>query len=116
MAVLSSSVISFDFCLLLVTTFISQASANTEIIQEYNTEQNYHYCSDFNHARGNYTPNSIYQTNLNTLWSNLTTNTEFDYGFYNSSFGENTESIIHFLHSFTKSVYIINSVSFIVIS
>ena len=37
---------------------------------------------------GDYTSNSTYKANLNHLLSTLTSNTEIDYGFYNSS---NTE-------------------------
>uniref|UniRef100_A0A0R0I8D6 Gnk2-homologous domain-containing protein n=1 Tax=Glycine max TaxID=3847 RepID=A0A0R0I8D6_SOYBN len=91
MVVLSSSLLSFVFCLL-VTIFTSEASTDTEI-QVHNTTQNYHYCCDFNHVRGNYTANSTYHTNLNTLLSTLTSNTEIEYGFYNSSQGENTDKV-----------------------
>ena len=38
--------------------------------------------------KGNCTRNSTYKANLNHLLSTLTSNTEIDYGFYNSS---NTE-------------------------
>ena len=38
--------------------------------------------------KGNYTNNSTNKANLNHLLSTLTSNTEIDYGFYNSS---NTE-------------------------
>ncbi|KAI4295819.1 hypothetical protein L6164_035822 [Bauhinia variegata] len=48
----------------------------------------YYYC--FNN-KGNYTANSAYNTNLKTLLSNLTSNTEIDYGFYNSSYGQNSD-------------------------
>ncbi|XP_028182387.1 cysteine-rich receptor-like protein kinase 10 [Glycine soja] len=91
MVVLSSSLLSFVFCLL-VTIFTSEASTDTEI-QVHNNTQNYHYCCDFNHVRGNYTANSTYHTNLNTLLSTLTSNTEIEYGFYNSSQGENTDKV-----------------------
>ena len=46
-------------------------------------------CSD----KGNFTDNSTYHINLNTLLSNLTSNTEIDYGFYNSSYGQNTDKV-----------------------
>ncbi|XP_061353841.1 cysteine-rich receptor-like protein kinase 29 [Gastrolobium bilobum] len=42
---------------------------------------------------GNYTPNSTYHTNLNTLLSTLTSNTEIDYGFYNFSYGQNSNKV-----------------------
>ena len=40
--------------------------------------------------KGNYTSNSTYKVNLNHLLSTPTSNTEIDYGFYNSS---NTEIV-----------------------
>ena len=40
--------------------------------------------------KGNYTSNSTYKANLNQLLSTPTSNTEIDYGFYNSS---NTEIV-----------------------
>ncbi|CAL5409669.1 unnamed protein product [Camellia sinensis] len=43
---------------------------------------------------GNYTSNSTYESNLNTLLSSLSSNTDkFKYGFYNSSFGENSDKV-----------------------
>ncbi|KAJ7967042.1 Cysteine-rich receptor-kinase-like protein [Quillaja saponaria] len=42
---------------------------------------------------GNYTANSTYKANLNTLLSNLTSNIEIDYGFYNSSHGQNSDKV-----------------------
>lgn len=41
---------------------------------------------------GNYTTNSTYQTNLNTLLSSLFSNTD-SYGFYSSSLGENADRV-----------------------
>ncbi|KAL2330233.1 hypothetical protein Fmac_017814 [Flemingia macrophylla] len=41
----------------------------------------------------NYTANSAYRTNLNTLLSTLTSNTQINYGFYNLSYGENTDKV-----------------------
>ncbi|KAG5541644.1 hypothetical protein RHGRI_021472 [Rhododendron griersonianum] len=49
---------------------------------------NYTYISE----SGNYSPDSKYQTNLNTLLSNLSSSTD-RYGFYNSSFGENPDKV-----------------------
>ncbi|KAF9672190.1 hypothetical protein SADUNF_Sadunf11G0014900 [Salix dunnii] len=37
---------------------------------------------------GNYTANSTYQRNLNSLLSSLASDTQIDYGFYNLSVGE----------------------------
>ncbi|AES98412.2 cysteine-rich receptor-kinase-like protein [Medicago truncatula] len=47
-------------------------------------------CADDN---SNYTKNSTYQQNLNTLLSTLTSNTEITYGFYNFSFGEDNNKV-----------------------
>ncbi|XP_028185921.1 putative receptor-like protein kinase At4g00960 [Glycine soja] len=75
------SVISFICCLLFIIT-ISQASAQPSFVN--------HFClSD----KGRFTANSTYHTNLNTLLSNLTSNTGIDYGFYNLSYGENMDKV-----------------------
>jgi len=50
----------------------------------------YQYCFNDN---GNYTANSTYATNLNHLLSSLSSNTEIDYGFYNSSYGQNSDQV-----------------------
>ncbi|XP_050258390.1 cysteine-rich receptor-like protein kinase 29 isoform X14 [Quercus robur] len=39
-------------------------------------------------SKGNYTSSSTYKANLNHLLSTLTSNTEIDYGFYNSYYGQ----------------------------
>ena len=49
----------------------------------------YYSCLD----TGNYTKNSTYETNLNQLLSSLYSNTEIDYGFYNSSYGQNSDEV-----------------------
>ncbi|MED6209684.1 hypothetical protein PIB30_057160 [Stylosanthes scabra] len=43
--------------------------------------------------KGNYTRNSTYHKNLNTLLSTLTSDTKIDYGFYNSSYGQNGDKV-----------------------
>lgn len=87
MAVLPLRSLSFVCCLLLITNFTTQASAD-------NSPQNFFYfCDDHNNGRGNYTVNSTYDTNLNTVLSTLTSNTEIDYGFYNFTYGENTDKV-----------------------
>jgi hypothetical protein len=48
----------------------------------------YHFCLN---DKGNYTADSTYEANLNRLLSSLYTNTEIDYGFYNSSNGQNSD-------------------------
>ncbi|CAK7350803.1 unnamed protein product [Dovyalis caffra] len=52
---------------------------------------NNYYC-DYNDL-GNYTTNSTFQRNLNSLLSSLASNTQIDYGFYNLSFGENPDRV-----------------------
>ncbi|ESW15154.1 hypothetical protein PHAVU_007G048900 [Phaseolus vulgaris] len=47
-------------------------------------------CDD---GHGNYTANSTYSTNLNTLLSTLSSNTQIEYGFYNFSYGQNTDTV-----------------------
>uniref|UniRef100_A0A7N2MRM2 Cysteine-rich receptor-like protein kinase 29 n=2 Tax=Quercus lobata TaxID=97700 RepID=A0A7N2MRM2_QUELO len=42
---------------------------------------------------GNYTSNSTYKANLNQLLSSLSSNTEIDYGFYNSSYCQNPDKV-----------------------
>jgi len=58
----------------------------SEAIAQYNTE----YCDNKN---GNYTINSTYHKNLNTLLSTLSSHTEIDYGFYNFSYGQNSDKV-----------------------
>nr|POE58936.1 cysteine-rich repeat secretory protein 1 [Quercus suber] len=48
-----------------------------------------HYCYD----TGNYTSNSTYRTNLNTLLASMINNTKIDYGFYNFSVGESPDKV-----------------------
>jgi hypothetical protein len=50
----------------------------------------YHFCLNDN---GNYTANSTYERNLNHLLSSLSSNTEIDYGFYNFSYGQNSDQV-----------------------
>ena len=47
---------------------------------------------DCSNNNGNYTSNSIYETNLNQLLSSLYSNTTIDYGFYYSSYGQNSDT------------------------
>ncbi|KAJ9690111.1 hypothetical protein PVL29_012654 [Vitis rotundifolia] len=42
---------------------------------------------------GNYTTNSTYKANLNTLLTSLSSNNEIDYGFYNFSAGQNSDKV-----------------------
>ena len=43
--------------------------------------------------KGSYSSNSTYKANLNHLLSTLTSNTEIDYGFYNSSYGQDPDKV-----------------------
>jgi len=43
--------------------------------------------------KGNYTANSTYKNNLNTLLSNLSSNTDIDYGFYKFSYGQDSDRV-----------------------
>ncbi|CAK8569577.1 unnamed protein product [Lathyrus sativus] len=79
---------SFHYSLFLITIFFSSSKlANAD-----NNAQNFHYFCNFNNT-GNYTDNSIYHTNLKTLLSTLTSNTQINYGFYNFSNGQNTNKV-----------------------
>ncbi|XP_020233083.1 cysteine-rich repeat secretory protein 38-like [Cajanus cajan] len=85
MAGVSSSQFSFVCCLLFLFLFM--------IISETRAQPSYflnHFCDN---DKGNFTANSTYHANLNTLLSNLTSNVEIDYGFYNSSYGQNSEKV-----------------------
>ncbi|XLT11127.1 hypothetical protein HN51_056920 [Arachis hypogaea] len=50
----------------------------------------YSFCMNDN---GNYTANSTYSSNLNTLLSNLSSNKNIDYGFYNFSYGKDNDRV-----------------------
>ena len=79
MVVASHSLFSFLCCLLFI--IVSQASAQPSFL--------YYYCGSDNNTANS----TIYHTNLNTLFSNLTSNTEIKYSFYNSSHGQNTDKV-----------------------
>ncbi|KAK7280212.1 hypothetical protein RJT34_25274 [Clitoria ternatea] len=65
-----------------ILIFMSQSNAQPSFL--------FHFCIDSN---GNYTANSTYQNNLNTLLSNLSSNTQIDYGFYNFSYGQDSDKV-----------------------
>ncbi|XP_029126513.1 putative receptor-like protein kinase At4g00960 isoform X1 [Cajanus cajan] len=44
-------------------------------------------------SKGNYTSNSTYHNNLNTLLSSFYSRTEINYGFYNFSYGQGTDKV-----------------------
>ncbi|KAJ9690112.1 hypothetical protein PVL29_012655 [Vitis rotundifolia] len=50
----------------------------------------YHFCVE---NVGNYTSNSTYKANLNTLLSSLPSDNAIDYGFYNFSAGQNSDRV-----------------------
>ncbi|KAK7391005.1 hypothetical protein VNO78_19282 [Psophocarpus tetragonolobus] len=60
------------------------------IISQGNAQYNSVICDN---KIGNYEVNSTYQTNLDILLSNLTSNTENNYGFYNFSYGQNGDKV-----------------------
>jgi hypothetical protein len=78
MAMVSSRLLFFLSAILIL---IVQATAQLPFLS--------YYCYD----NGNYTNNRIYETNLNQLLSSLYSNTEIDYGFYNSSYGQNSDEV-----------------------
>ncbi|XP_058725204.1 cysteine-rich receptor-like protein kinase 29 [Vicia villosa] len=75
--------------ILLIITLISQTIA----ILVYDNINNSHYICDQSNNKANYTANSTYHKNLNTLLTTLTSNTDINYGFYNFSFGENNDRV-----------------------
>ncbi|KAI4295818.1 hypothetical protein L6164_035821 [Bauhinia variegata] len=79
MTVVFLRLLSFLFVLVIP---ICQSTAQPSLVK--------YFCINKN---GNYTANSTYQTNLNTLLSNLYSDTDNDYGFYNSSYGQNSDKV-----------------------
>lgn len=71
----------------LIITFIAQTTAVVVYTNDY------HYVCDQSNNKANYTTNSTYHKNLNTLLTTLTSNTDINYGFYNFSFGENNDRV-----------------------
>ncbi|XP_058725223.1 cysteine-rich receptor-like protein kinase 10 isoform X3 [Vicia villosa] len=76
-----------SFQILLIITFTYQTKA------VYDEINNYHYFCDQSNNKANYTANSTYHKNLNTVLTTLTSNTDINYGFYNFSFGENNDRV-----------------------
>jgi hypothetical protein len=68
------------FFLSAIFIFTAQAVAQTTFLA--------YFCLN---DKGNYTAKSSYEANLNHLLSSLSSNTETDYGFYNSSYGQNSD-------------------------
>ncbi|XP_058725198.1 cysteine-rich receptor-like protein kinase 29 isoform X2 [Vicia villosa] len=77
----------FSLQILLIITFTYQTKA------VYDEINNYHYFCDQSNNKANYTANSTYHKNLNTVLTTLTSNTDINYGFYNFSFGENNDKV-----------------------
>ncbi|KAK7357545.1 hypothetical protein VNO80_16834 [Phaseolus coccineus] len=69
-------------CMLVMLLTISQSYAQTSFLRNF--------CMN---DKGNYTANSTYHNNLNTLLSNLSSNTDIDYGFYNFSYGQDSNTV-----------------------
>jgi len=78
----SKPLFSFYSFLLFIIIIVSQAQGQPNFLRNYCINNNV-----------NYTANSTYQNNLNTLLSNLTSNTQINYGFYNFSYGQNTDKV-----------------------
>ncbi|ESW15173.1 hypothetical protein PHAVU_007G050100 [Phaseolus vulgaris] len=76
---LSPRVLSFLF---LLFTLTSQANAKPE----------YPYAVCITEG-GDYAPDSTYQTNLHTVLSRIISDTQIDYGFYNSSYGQDSDRV-----------------------
>ncbi|XVF25966.1 hypothetical protein REPUB_Repub13aG0259500 [Reevesia pubescens] len=76
-----SSSLLFFIALNLVLTFSSAQNQNPLLYQS---------CSD---NRGNFTTKSTYEANLNDLLSSFSSIAANDYGFYNMSVGENTDTV-----------------------
>ncbi|KAL0011616.1 hypothetical protein SO802_006724 [Lithocarpus litseifolius] len=49
--------------------------------------------TQYRYDTGNYTSNSTYRANLNTLLASMINNTKINYGFYNFSFGEAPDKV-----------------------
>ena len=76
-----------SFLCSLLLTFIFASQLTTADVDQ---DKNFQYFCDKDNDVGNYTTNSTYHTNLNTL---LTSNKEINYGFYNSSYGINSDKV-----------------------
>ncbi|RDX69762.1 Cysteine-rich receptor-like protein kinase 17, partial [Mucuna pruriens] len=73
MSALSFTILSSFFLIM-----ISQATAQTP---------------SCDNSKGNYTINSTYHNNLNTLLSSFSSHTQINYGFYNFSYGEGIDKV-----------------------
>ncbi|KEH43957.1 cysteine-rich receptor-kinase-like protein [Medicago truncatula] len=82
MTTVSSKLLFSFYSVLFIIIIVSQAQGQPNFLRNYCINNN-----------GNYTANSTYQNNLSTLLSNLTSNTEINYGFYNFSYGQNTDKV-----------------------
>ncbi|BAT93996.1 hypothetical protein VIGAN_08055800 [Vigna angularis var. angularis] len=63
------------------------------LISEAIAEPDYQYNYTICYQSGDYAPNTTYHTNLNTALSRLTSNTQIDYGSYNSSYGQDSDRV-----------------------
>ncbi|KAJ4703261.1 Cysteine-rich receptor-kinase-like protein [Melia azedarach] len=78
----SLRVLLFFFCSMLLHLFALTISQQDEQLN--------HICSG---NEGNFTTNSTYEANLNQLLSSLTSNNKIDYGFYNASYGRDSNQV-----------------------
>ena len=69
-------------CMLVMLLTICQSYAQVSFLGSFCINDN-----------GNYTANSTYHNNLNALLSNLSSNTDIDYGFYNFSYGQDSNTV-----------------------
>ncbi|KOM36164.1 hypothetical protein LR48_Vigan02g231400 [Vigna angularis] len=74
----------------LATIFCMLALLLSCLISGTSAQNNIQYCDN---SKGNYTINSTYHNNLNTLLFTLYSHTEINYGFYNFSYGQNSDKV-----------------------
>ncbi|KAJ6885636.1 receptor-like protein kinase [Populus alba x Populus x berolinensis] len=80
---MASSRFLFSVCLLFMKVLaMAQQPADQPVML-------YHDCV----GKGNYTPNSTYQANLNQLLTSIYTNSEINNGFYNFSYGQDADTV-----------------------
>ncbi|KAK7343546.1 hypothetical protein VNO77_12356 [Canavalia gladiata] len=87
MVVISPRLPSFFCCVLFVITIVSQVEGGDV------NAQDFHYFCDSNNDRGNYTTNSLYQSNLNRALNIITYRLESTNGFNATSIGANTNKV-----------------------
>ncbi|GLT37667.1 hypothetical protein SLA2020_119710 [Shorea laevis] len=76
---------SILFLFLLSSAFHINVSSSAQIASDFGKS-----CNDSN---GNFTANSAYGANLNRLFSQLSSDQDFNYGFYNMSVGQSPDQV-----------------------